>query len=502
MKTEKGKVKNMVSTSLYHDIAARTKGDIYIGVVGPVRTGKSTFIKRFMETTVLPVIKDENDYKRAMDELPQSASGKTVMTAEPKFIPNEAVCISLDNGAKMRVRMVDSVGYTVPGALGQEENGAPRLVETPWSAEPLPFAEAAELGTKKVMTEHATLAMLITTDGSFGEIPRADYVDAEERVARELTASSVPFAVILNSATPENEETRRLAYSLEEKYNAPVALLSCPDMDDEDIRHIFELLLAEFPITELTVRLPSFFSALPDEHPLRERFLSAVRTIADGSLKMGDVAKCAAAFPPDDVIDSIAVTALHPENGKATLTVTEAAGLSYRVISELCGREIADEAALFRLLREYTETARAYARMKDALDEVEEKGYGIVMPSAEELRLEEPRIVKQVNGYGVRLRASAKSIHMIRANIETELSPTVGTEAETEELVKNLLAEFEEDPTAIWHSKLFGKSLYDLVGEGLHAKLAHMPEDARTKLSETLERIINEGAGGLICILL
>lgn len=492
----------MVSTSLYHDIAARTRGDIYIGVVGPVRTGKSTFIKRFMETTVLPVIKDESDYKRAKDELPQSASGKTVMTAEPKFIPNEAVRITLDNGADMRIRLVDSVGYTVPGALGQEEGGAPRLVHTPWSEEALPFAVAAELGTKKVMTEHATLAMLVTTDGSFGEIPREDYVDAEERVARELVNFSVPFAIILNSATPDKEETRKLAYELEEKYNAPVALLSCPAMDDEDIGHIFELLLAEFPITELTVTLPSFFSALPEAHPLKERFLAAIRTVADGSVKMGDIAKCADAFPSDDAIEGIRVTALHPASGKATLAITEAEGLAFRVISELCGREIADDATLFALLREYAETASAYERLRTALDEVEKKGYGIVMPTADELRLEEPKIVKQAGGYGVRLRASAKSIHMIRANIETELSPTVGTEAETEELVKNLLAEFDENPAEIWHSKLFGKSLYDLVGEGLHTKLAHMPEESRIKLSETLERIINEGAGGLICILL
>ncbi len=492
----------MVSTSLYHDIAARTGGDIYIGVVGPVRTGKSTFIQRFMESTVLPVIHDENDYRRAKDELPQSASGKTVMTAEPKFIPDEAVAITLDNGATMRIRMVDSVGYTVPGALGQEENGAPRLIQTPWSEKPLPFAEAAELGTKKVMKEHATLAMLVTTDGSFGEIPRADYVEAETRVAEELLASGVPFAIILNSATPESEESRALAYSLEEKYNAPVALLSCPAMDAEDIRHIFELLLAEFPITELTFRLPAFFSALPAGHPLRARLIAAVRTVADGAVKMGDIAKCASSFPTDDAIDSISVTALYPESGRATLCITEAAGLGWRVMGELCGREIASEGDLFRLLSEYADVARAYSRIKDALDAVDEKGYGIVMPATEELHLEEPKIVKQVGGYGVRLRASAKSIHMIRANIETELSPTVGTEAETEELVKNLLAEFDERPAEIWQSKLFGKSLYELVAEGLHRKLDHMPEESRGKLSETLERIINEGSNGLICILL
>lgn len=492
----------MISTSLYHDIAARTKGDIYIGVVGPVRTGKSTFIKRFMETTVLPVIRDENDYKRAKDEMPQSASGKTVMTAEPKFVPDEAVHIILDNGAEMRIRMVDSVGYVVPGALGQEEGGAPRMVHTPWSAEPLPFREAAELGTRKVITEHATLAMLVTADGSFGEIAREDYLEAEERVAAELAASGVPFAVILNSATPDKDETVKLAYSLEEKYNAPVALINCPLMDTEDIRHIFELLLAEFPITELAFRLPPFFGALAEDHPLRAELLGTVRGIADGCAKMGDIAKCAAAVPPGDVLDGVTVTSLHPESGKAVLTLNEAPGLAYRVMSEICGRQITDDAALFRLLGEFAATAKEYENLKEALDSVEEKGYGIVMPRVEELHLEEPRIVKQASGYGVKLRASARSVHMIRARIETELSPTVGTEAETEELVKNLLAQFEEDPTAIWNSKMFGKSLYELVGEGLHAKLAHMPEDARGKLAETLERIINEGSNGLICILL
>ena len=492
----------MVNTSLYHDIATRTGGDIYIGVVGPVRTGKSTFIKRFMETTVLPVIQNENDYKRAKDELPQSASGKTVMTAEPKFIPNEAVRITLEGGTEMRIRLVDSVGYLVPGALGDAENGNPRLVETPWSETPLPFADAAELGTKRVMTEHATIAMLVTTDGSFGDIPREDYVDAEERVVRELSASSVPFAIILNTATPDREETRSLAYALEEKYNAPVALLSCPNMESEDIAHIFELLLAEFPITELSVTLPAFFSALPKDHPQREKLIAAVRTVADGAVKMGDIAKCVAAFPSDDTVESVTVTALHPESGRALIAVNEAEGLSHRIMSDLSGHEIADDGDLFRLLREYADTAASYERLKAALADVEEKGYGIVMPTAEDLHLDVPEIVKQPNGYGVRLRASAKSIHMIRADIETELSPAVGTEAETEELVKSLLSEFDENPAEIWHAKLFGKTLYDLVGEGLHAKLAHMPEESRKKLSETLERIINEGANGLVCILL
>jgi len=492
----------MKNTSLYHDIAARTDGDIYIGVVGPVRTGKSTFIKQFMESTVLPAISDENDYRRAQDEMPQSATGKTVMTTEPKFVPDEAIHISLEDGTKMRVRMVDSVGYIVPGALGQEEDGAPRMVHTPWSKEPLPFREAAELGTRKVITEHATIGMLVTTDGSFGEIPREDYIDAEERVAETLSASSVPFAIILNSATPENEETVKLAFALEQKYNAPVALVNCRMLDSEDVGHIFELLLSEFPITELTVKLPPWCRALPEEHPWRTACLDAIKGIADTSTKMGDLKKSTEAFLPNEAIEAIRICSMHPENGKAVLELHETAGLSYRVMSEICGKEIHNEAELFALLGEFAAISATYDHLKDALDAAEKTGYGIVMPRAEELHLEEPRIVKQANGYGVRLRASAKSIHMIRAEIETELSPTVGTEAETEELVKNLLSAFEENPTAIWDSHIFGKSLYELVGEGVNAKLAHMPEAARGKLAETLERIINEGSNGLICILL
>lgn len=492
----------MKNTSLYHDIAARTDGDIYIGVVGPVRTGKSTFIKQFMESTVLPAISDENEYRRAKDELPQSATGKTVMTTEPKFVPDEAIHIALEDGTKMRVRMVDSVGYIVPSALGQEENGAPRMVHTPWSEEPLPFHEAAELGTRKVITEHATVAMLVTTDGSFGEIARAEYLDAEERVAQTLAESSVPYAIILNSATPEAEETVKLAYALEEKYNAPVALINCRMLDSEDVGHIFELLLSEFPITELSVKLPAWCHALPNGHAWKEACLDAVRTIADTCTKMGDLKRSTEAFLPNEVIDSVRICSMHPENGKALLELRETEGLSFRVMSELCGREIRSTRDLFSLLKEFAQTASAYAHLKDALDSAEQTGYGIVMPRAEELHLEEPHIVKQAGGYGVRLRASAKSIHMIRAEIETELNPTVGTEAETEELVKNLLSAFEENPTAIWNSHIFGKPLYDLVGEGVNAKLAHMPEESRLKLAQTLERIINEGSNGLICILL
>lgn len=492
----------MKNTSLYHDIAARTGGDIYIGVVGPVRTGKSTFIKQFMESTVLPAIQDENELRRAKDELPQSSGGKTVMTTEPKFVPDEAIHISLEDGTRMRVRMVDSVGYVVPSALGQEENGEERMVHTPWSKEPLPFREAARIGTKKVITDHATVAMLVTTDGSFGEIAREDYVEAEELVAKELTVSGVPYVIVLNSATPEAEETVKLAYALEEKYNAPVALINCRMLDSRDACEIFELLLSEFPITSLSIRLPSWCRALDEAHPWRCACFEAIRALADTCTKMGDLKKSVGAFPPNEVIDSIHIDEMHPENGRAVLSLKECDGISYRVMSEICDCAIEDDTSLFTRLRELSETARAYGHLKEALESVEKTGYGIVMPRPEELVLDEPRIVKQSGGYGVHLRACAKSIHLIRAEIETELSPTVGTEAETEEMVKDLLADFSEDPTAIWDSHIFGKSLYELVGEGINTKLEHMPTESRTKLSQTLERIINEGSNGLICILL
>ncbi|MBP3436679.1 MAG: stage IV sporulation protein A [Clostridia bacterium] len=492
----------MSYSSIYHDIAKRTNGDIYIGVVGPVRTGKSTFIKRFMETTVLPAIENDYDKQRAKDEMPQSATGKTVMTTEPKFVPDEAVSVKWQDGTSVRVRAVDCVGYVVPEALGQTEEGAPRMVHTPWSKEPLPFKEAAELGTRKVITEHSTIAMLVTTDGTISEIPRESYKEAEEKVAAELEKAAVPYAIILNSAAPESKEAIALAYELENKYNAPVALVNCQLLDKEDIKHILELVLHEFPVTELSFVIPAWCHSLPEHHPIKESFREQICHIADNVAKMGDIKKVTDALTPNEYIESVTPTRLSSDTGTATFEIKVAEGLYFKTLSELTGHDVPDEAALFCLLQELSETARAYEQIEEALQSAEEKGYGIVMPKVQDLHLEEPRIVKQAGGYGVRLRASAKSIHMIRAQIETEINPVVGTEAQSEELVQNMLSEFKESPEQLWQSNLFGKSLYELVGEGLQAKLSHMPEESRQKLSETLERIINEGSGGLICILL
>ena len=492
----------MQANSIYNDIATRTGGDIYIGVVGPVRTGKSTFIKRFMESLVLPNMENGYDRDRARDEMPQSAAGKTVMTTEPKFIPDDGVSISLDDSAKLRVKMIDCVGYIVPGALGTIENGEPRMVRTPWQEEAMPFVEAAEMGTHKVITEHATIGMLITTDGSIGDIARADYIDAEERVVSELKELGKPFAIILNSADPSSEDAIALAYQLEAKYGVPVALVSCLELDAEDIRHILELVLHEFPVAEINIALPEWTDVLDSTHPIKASILNSIRECADKVHKIGDVREAFASLADNEYIKSAEPEMIDLGTGEVRFNAELIDGLYFDIISEMSGFDIGSEGELIELLCSLSKLKNEYERVCDALRDADERGYGIVMPDPDALRLEEPVIVKQAGGYGVRLRASAQSIHMIRANIETEISPIVGTEQQSEDLVKYMLQEFDEDPRRIWESNMFGKSLYELVGEGLHAKLDHMPDDARGKLSETLERIINEGSSGLICILL
>ncbi len=492
----------MTSTSIYRDIASRTDGDIYIGVVGPVRTGKSTFIRKFMESAVIPNIPDEYDRTRTIDELPQAGSGRTVMTTEPKFIPDEAVNILLGEATRMRVKMVDCVGYIVPEALGSSEDGQIRMVHTPWSEEPVPFHEAAETGTRRVIREHSTIGILVTTDGSIGEIARESYIDAEERVAHELALQGKPYAILLNSAHPETDEATALAYELEKKYNAPVALLNCMELDADDISNIMELILQEFPITEITATLPTWMRTLESGHWLKKAVTQALNELCDNMSKMGDISRYFSAAQKNEYIKEWRTTALNLADGSAEVMMIPADGLYYKIMSELTGFAIEDEADLVSLMRELAETKRAYDKVADALKEVYETGYGIVTPQVTDLTLEEPEIMKQAGSYGVKLRASAQSIHMIRANIQTEINPIVGTEQQSEELIRYMLNEFEENPQKIWESNMFGKSLYELVNEGLHTKLAHMPEESRKKLSETLERIINEGSGGLICIIL
>lgn len=506
----------MADKSIYKDIAERTRGDVYIGVVGPVRSGKSTFIKRFMESVVIPNIREDSDRERSRDELPQSAGGKTVMTTEPKFIPDEGVSINVgyDDGATLRVKLVDCVGYMIPEALGGEENGEARMVHTPWHDEPVPFGEAAEYGTHKVISEHATIGMLVTSDGTIGDFPRESYIPAEERVAAELSELGKPFAVILNSSKPDSEDSIRLAMKLEEKYCAPVALVNCLELDAVDIGHILEMLLDEFPAKETDIILPAWLTVLPPDHPLKRGIYDSAAAASQKMKKLRDIRgefletldagikKTSASIGNYAEAASVTLEATDAGRGIATMRVNLPDGLYFDVLSDITGIPMSDETDLLKSLRELSDVKREYDKYKDAICEVNDKGYGIVMPEIDDLTLEEPEIVRQSGGYGVRLRASANSIHMIRTTIETEINPIVGTEQQSEELIKSLTSEFESDPKMIWETNMFGKSLYELVGDGLHNKLEHLPEDARQKFGETLSKIINEGSQGLICIIL
>ena len=487
---------------IYTDIALRTGGDIYIGVVGPVRTGKSTLIKRFMEQLVIPNI--EGDYKRerATDELPQSAAGKTIMTTEPKFIPEEAVPVRLSDGAQFRARMIDCVGYIVPSALGYIENEMPRMVMTPWFDEEIPFNMAAEIGTQKVITEHATIGLVVTTDGSISDIPREEYAECEERVIRELQSLGKPFVVLLNCVDPDADAAKTLAAEMQERYGTAVLPVSCTALSEDDIRGILTALLYAFPIREVNFAMPNWISMLEKTHPVKQAVFSAIRSAAAGLATVQDAAGLAAPICECEYVKRAEVSAIDLGSGTVTLSVALDDALFFGILSEATGLTIRDEAGLLEVLRELCDVKRAYARIEPALREVEATGYGIVMPDTEELHLEEPEIIKQGGKYGVRLKASAPSIHMMKAGITTTVSPIVGTEKQSEELVMYLLQGFEEDPTRIWESNIFGKSLYELVGEGLHSKLCKMPIEARMKLQETLERIINEGCSGLICFIL
>lgn len=491
----------MNSSSVYDEIAARCGGNIYIGVVGPVRTGKSTFIKRFLETIVLPNIPESYDRERARDEMPQSAAGKTVMTTEPKFIPDSGVNISMGN-LNLSVKLVDCVGYIVPDALGQTENGKPRMVMTPWSQTPLPFGEAAEIGTRKVITDHSTIGVLVTTDGSITDLPRAGYEEAERRVASELTALGKPFVVVLNSANPDDPAAEALALELEERYSAPVALVSCQTLDANDIMHILELVLHQFPLREVGITLPDWVTLLEADHPVRKKLQDALLTAAAKITRVGEAEQVFSALAEEEYIESAVLQRLDLGIGRGEVVLTPPDRLYYQVLSGWTGLTLASQRDLVATFRELAAIKRRYDKIAGALSQVEACGYGIVEPDIEDMRLEDPKIVHHSGGYGVKLKASAPSIHMIRANIETEISPVVGTQQQSEDLIKYLLSEFEENPTKIWSTNLFGKALHELVNEGIHGKLSAMPDDARMKLADTLSRIINEGSTGLICILL
>ena len=491
-----------VPSSIYQEIASRTGGDIYLGVVGPVRSGKSTFIKRFMETLVLPNMAGDFRRERAMDELPQSAAGKTIMTTEPKFIPEDAVRIELEDHTSMNVRLIDCVGYIVPSVLGYIENELPSMVKTPWFEAEIPFNMAAEVGTRKVITEHSTVGIVVTTDGSISDIPREEYAEAEERVVQELQELGKPFIVLLNCLHPEQASAKQLAKSLSEQYGVPVLPTNCLDLEEEEIQTFLKELLFSFPIRELAVELPSWLCALPVDHWLREAVFGAVRNGAMSLTHLREVPKLCEVLSSCDYVRQSAVSSLDPGFGGGVVTVSLQESLLYQILAEQTGISISGEADLLPLLKEFASMKKEYERYKSALDEVEATGYGIVLPTQDELSVEEPEIVRQGGKYGVRLRAQAPSIHMVKCTINTEVSPIVGSESQGEDLVLYLMKEFEENPKKIWESNIFGKSLHDLVNEGLHNKLYRMPMDARMKLQETIERIINDGCNGLICVIL
>ncbi|QHE52524.1 stage IV sporulation protein A [Pontibacillus sp. HMF3514] len=492
----------MERVDIFKDISKRTDGDIYLGVVGAVRTGKSTFIKKFMETVVLPNIQDEGERARAQDELPQSAAGRTIMTTEPKFVPNQAVEVHVDEGLDVNFRVVDCVGYTVEGAKGYEDEDGPRMINTPWYEEPIPFHDAAEIGTRKVITEHSTIGVVVTTDGTIGEIPREDYVEAEERVVEELKEVGKPYIMIVNSVKPHSQETEMLRQELQEKYDIPVLAMSVESMREDDVYNVLREALYEFPVLEVNVNLPSWVMVLNEDHWLRKNYQDAIQQTVQDIKRLRDVDRVVNQFGDYDYIDTAQLSGMEMGDGVAEIDLQAPDHLYDQVLKEIVGEEIRGKDHLLQLMQDFAHAKREYDQVADALTMVKQTGYGIASPSVHEMSLEEPEIIRQGSRFGVRLKAVAPSIHMVKVDVESEFAPIIGTEKQSEELVRYLMQDFEEDPLSIWNSDIFGRSLNSIVREGINAKLSLMPENAQYKLQETLQRIINEGNGGLIAIIL
>ncbi|HEK9102213.1 stage IV sporulation protein A [Bacillus pfraonensis] len=492
----------MEKVDIFKDIAERTGGDIYLGVVGAVRTGKSTFIKKFMELVVIPNIENDSDRQRAQDELPQSAAGRTIMTTEPKFVPNQAVSIQVDDGLEVNIRLVDCVGYTVPGAKGYEDENGPRMINTPWYEEPIPFHEAAEIGTRKVIQEHSTIGVVITTDGTIGEIPRRDYIEAEERVINELKEVGKPFIMIINTVQPYHPDTEQLRQSLSEEHDIPVLAMSVESLRETDVYNVLREALFEFPVLEVNVNLPSWVMVLNEGHWLRQSYQEAVQETVKDIKRLRDVDRVVWQFSQYEFIDRASLAGIDMGQGVAEIDLYAPDELYDQILKEVVGVEIRGKDHLLKLMLDFSHAKTEYDQVSDALRMVKQTGYGVAAPALADMSLDEPEIIRHGSRFGVKLKAVAPSIHMIKVDVESTFEPIIGTEKQSEELVRYLMQDFEDDPLSIWNSDIFGRSLSSIVREGIQAKLSLMPENARYKLKETLERIINEGSGGLIAIIL
>ena len=488
--------------NVYEDINKRTGGEIYLGVVGPVRTGKSTFIKNFMEIMVIPELMDEGEKQRTIDELPQSSDGKTIMTTEPKFIPKNGAALTLPSGAACKIRLIDCVGYIVPSSLGYIENDQPRMVVTPWFEKEIPFNLAAEIGTQRVINEHSTIGLVVTTDGSITDIPREDYLEAEERVITELQALGKPFVVLLNSTEPHSGRVMSISRDIESRFGVQCLPVNCLELTEESITYIIKSILYEFPLREMRIFLPAWVDALPVDHPIKQAVYGVVREGGSRMAHIREVEPVVKEMGEQEDISLSRVLSIDLGRGIASAELQLPRELFYQTLSSQSGFTVSDDGDLMELLTELAGVKARFDKVSDALTNVYETGYGIVMPTMEELLLEEPEVMRQGGRYGIKLKASAPSIHMFKVDIESTVSPIVGNEKQSEDMINYLLQEYEGDSSRIWEANIFGKSLHELVNEDLNSKINRMPEDARTKLRETLQRIINEGSGGLICIIL
>lgn len=491
----------MENFNVYKDIEARTNGEIYIGVVGPVRTGKSTFITKMMELLVLPNISDENEKVRVTDELPQSGAGRSIMTTQPRFVPGEAIEVNLNDKAKMHVRMVDCVGYLIPGAIGQEEDDAPRMVKTPWFDYDIPFEKAAEIGTKKVIDEHATVGVVMTTDGTITDLPREAYVEAEERAVGELKNIGKPFIIVLNSANPGSSAAEELRQQLQDKYGVSVALMDALNLQKEDISTLLSELLYEFPVRQINYHISSWLCAMNADHWLLGDILEKLGSASEGVSAMKDFAALTVPFEDSEYVDKISIEDIQLGCGQINIELEVKRELFYQILGEECGQEIKDDSHLVEVVKNLVGAKQQFDKIESAMSEVQSRGYGVVQPLLSEMRLEKPELVQQGNKFGVRLRASAPSMHLIQVDVETEVSPIVGTEEQSQDFLNHLLEEYDKGEE-IWQTDIFGKSLYDIIREGLSGKMGNLPDDAREKMQETLARMVNEGDGGMLCILL